>query len=74
MNAAAVLMGFRWRSIRLANGITSAGSPSPPAYFLAETSNASVAYFEEAGEDGVEDGVEDANTKANKVAGEKTDA
>jgi len=50
MNAAAVLMGFRWRSIRRANGLTSAGeaAPSPPSFFLAETSGASAGYFEEA--------------------------
>ena len=85
MNAAALLMGFRWINVRHGRGIYAFGaspSPSPPSYFLAETSNASVAYFEEAGEtitvdqqtEPLKDGDEDANTKANEVAGEKTDA
>lgn len=46
MNAASVLMGFRWISVREARGV-----PSPPAAqpsFLAETSDASVTFSEEA--------------------------
>lgn len=50
-SAATVLMAFRWRSMRRADGHTSHDPVTqPPSYFLAETSNASVAYFEETGE------------------------
>lgn len=67
MSAASVLMGFRWMNVRRARGCpggvttdsvcNSNGrphSPSPPPTFLAETSNASVTFFEESEEDGDE--------------------
>merc|ERR1712046_287961 len=52
MSAATLLMAFRWITVRHSRGI-SAGHTSghhispPPSYFLAETSNASVTFFEE---------------------------
>lgn len=84
-SAATVLMAFRWRSIRRADGHTSANTRNapapPPQYFLAETSNASVAYFEETGEtvgdqetEALESGDEYGNAEANGVADGKTDA
>lgn len=48
MNAASVLMGFRWRSIRREAGIPPGPPPPPPSFFLAETPDASAGYFEEA--------------------------
>lgn len=83
MNAAAVLMGFRWINIRHSRGIhANAPAPTPPAYFLAETSNASVAYIEEAEEaedatdvdqrpELLEDGAE---SEAKEIGDEKTNA
>lgn len=81
MSAASVLMGFRWITIRHERGIPGGhltNSPSPPpAFFLAATSNASVAFFEETEEDVHQDpeplkgGDENANTEASDAAGEK---
>jgi hypothetical protein len=53
MSAATLLMAFRWITVRHSRGIQTGhlgggGHPSPPpSYFLAETSNASVTFFEE---------------------------
>lgn len=57
MNAATVLMGYRWRSLRKAQGIRSGdnGQPSSPS-FLMETSDASAGFHEEA--DGAVEGVD----------------
>lgn len=85
MNAATVLMAFRWITIRhercIPSGHTTGncnqGSPSPPPSFLAETSNASVAFFEDSGDEHAreeeKEGEEEveANTDASDLEGQK---
>jgi len=75
MNAASVLMGFRWITI----GGPGRHPSQQPQFLAAETLNSSVAFFEEAGE--VDDDQQpesldggDENTAANNAADEKTDA
>ena len=79
-SAATVLMAFRWRSIRRAAGHTSGNAPLP-AFFVAETSNASVAYFGETGEtvgdqetEALESGDDYGNAEAKGAVDEKADA
>lgn len=82
MSAATLLMAFRWITVRHSRGITAghtSGShtpATPPSYFLAETSNASVTFFEEDEEVhkdqvALEDGDEKANIEAGDAVGQK---
>jgi len=81
MNAAATLMGFRWVSIRHAQGIYANQHPAhaPAPSFLAETSDASTAFFEEAGDSNDDQQPEslnngDENAEASEAAVEETRA
>jgi len=82
MQAAVTLMGFRWVSIRHGNGIFGHGPTTPPPSFLAETSDASVPYFEETDdvaidqqtEEALKGGEETADADPNEAVQEETDA